>query len=587
MILFFHNQILFLLKKCLTFWLDLFHFVIDLTLMAKGMYVMKNIFHPMLFSDLKSYSKKQFGLDLISGIIVAVIALPLSIALAIASGVAPEAGIYTAIIAGFLTAVFGGSNVQIAGPTAAFATIVAGIVAKNGTDGLMIATIMAGIILIIMGCLKLGNLIRFIPFTITTGFTFGIAVTLLIGQLKDFFGVTYQNGESPIETIEKLKAFFVNVTTVNWQAIVVGAVCLAILIIWPKIFDKIPASLIAIAAAIAMVAGFGMEVNTIGDLFTVSGKLPTIHVPQMSFSTVVTLLPDALTIAVLAGIESLLSCVVADGMIGKHHRSNTELIGQGIANLGSALFGGIPATGAIARTAANIKNGGRTPVSGIVHSVVLLIVLVALMPYAAYIPMPAIAAILISVAYNMCQWRQFVNLLKTAPKSDVLVMVSTFLLTVVFDLVVAIEVGIIMACVLFMKRMSEETRIKSWKYTDITDDDSDESLMTVPKHISVYELNGPLFFAVSDQLRTIRTKSFTTCVILRMGAVPMMDTDAIRQIKKFVDDCHKSGITVILSHVNAQPMKAIKKAGLYQIIGSENFCKNIDHAMRRAKRIDA
>lgn len=541
----------------------------------------------MLFTDLKNYSKKQFGKDLIAGVIVAVIALPLSIALAIASGVAPEAGIYTAVIAGLFTALFGGSNVQIAGPTAAFATIVAGIVAKSGTDGLMIATVMAGIILIIMGIFKLGNLIRFIPFTITTGFTSGIAVTLLIGQLKDFFGVTYQNGEAPIETVDKLKAFFINAGTVNWQAVLVGAVCLLILFVFPKIkiFDKIPASLVAVVVAVAMVLGFKMEVNTIGDLFTVSGKLPTLHIPKTTFSAAIELLPDAITIAVLAGIESLLSCVVADGMIGKRHRSNTELIGQGISNLASALFGGIPATGAIARTAANIKNGGRTPVAGIVHSVVLFIVLLFLMPYAAYIPMPAIAAILISVAYNMCQWRQFVELLKSSPKSDILVMVSTFLLTVIFDLVVAIEVGIIMACVLFMKRMSDETHIKSWKYIQQDTAEQTENLMSVPKHISVYELSGPLFFAVSDQLRLIALKPYTKCIILRMRSVPMIDTDAIRQIRQLVENCQKKGVTVVLSHVNEQPMKAIKKAGLHKIVGEENFCKNIDHAMKRANKI--
>lgn len=543
------------------------------------------VFSPMLFTDLKQYSKKQFGSDLIAGVIVAVIALPLSIALAIASGVAPEAGIYTAIIAGLITALFGGSNVQIAGPTAAFATIVAGIVAKNGMDGLMIATIMAGIILIIMGFCKLGNLIRFIPFTITTGFTSGIAVTLLIGQLKDFFGVTYQNGEAPIETLDKLKSFFLNIATINWQAVIVGAVCLAILIVWPKIFDKIPASLLAVAAGIIMVTGFGMKVNTIGDLFSVSSSLPSFHLPHITLSTITTLLPDAITIAVLAGIESLLSCVVADGMIGKRHRSNTELIAQGLANLGAALFGGIPATGAIARTAANIKNGGRTPVAGIVHSVVLFMVLIFLMPYAAYIPMPAIAAILISVAYNMCQWRQFVSLLKASPKSDILVMVSTFILTVIFDLVVAIEVGIIMACILFMKRMSEETHIKSWKYTQPDSTEQTKELMSVPKHISVYEFNGPLFFAVSDQIRLIRTKPFTKCMILRMRSVPMIDTDAIRLMTQLITDCRKNGIVVILSHVNEQPMKAMKKSGLYQLIGKENFCNNIDHAMRRANQI--
>ncbi len=542
-------------------------------------------FKPMIIDDLKKYNAKQFINDTVAGIIVAVIALPLSIALAIASGVRPEAGIFTAIIAGLITALFGGSNVQIAGPTAAFATIVAGVVAKNGMEGLALATVIAGVFLIIMGILKLGNLISFIPFTITTGFTSGIAVTLVVGQLKDFFGVIYQNGEKPIETIEKLECFFANISTINTSAIIVGAVCLAILFIWPKIYDKIPASLIAVFAGIVMVKGFNMEVNTIGDLYTVSSDLPKFTMPHISINSIIALIPDAFIIAILAGIESLLSCVVADGMINKKHRSNTELIAQGIANMGSALFGGIPATGAIARTAANIKNGGRTPIAGVVHSVVLFLVLIVLMPYAAFIPMPTIAAILISVAYNMCQWRQFVALIKEAPKSDILVLVLTFLLTVIFDLVVAIEIGIITACILFMKRQSEETNIKSWKYVKEDSEEQTQRLMSVPEHISVFELNGPLFFAVSNQINMIKPKSFTKCIILRMRAVPSIDTDAIRQLSKLVEKCAQKGITVVFSHVNEQPLRAMKKAGLYDKAGELNFCNNIDEAMERANAI--
>jgi len=532
------------------------------------------VFSPMLFTDLKSYSKKQFIKDIVAGIIVAIIALPLSIALAIASGVTPEKGIYTAVVAGFITALLGGSNVQISGPTAAFATIVAGVVAKNGLEGLAVATIMAGVFLIIMGLLKLGNLIRFIPYTITTGFTAGIAVTLVIGQLKDFFGVTYMHSEKPIETIEKMTAFIQNTATINYQAIIVGLVCLAVLILWPKLTEKVPASIIAVLVGVAMVKGFGMKVNTIGDLYEVSSTLPKFALPKLSL--IPSVLPDAITIAVLAGIESLLSCVVADGMIGKKHRSNTELIAQGCANIGSALFGGIPATGAIARTAANIKNGGRTPISGIVHSVVLFAVLAVLMKYAAFIPMPAIAAILIQVAYNMCQWRTFVKLVKKAPKSDILILVSTFLLTVIFDLVVAIEINIIAACILFLKRMSEESKIESWEYN--TDDDN---LMDVPKHISVYELSGPLFFAVANNIGMIKTKKYTKVVILRMRSVPSVDTDAIRCLRLFAEKCQKNGITVILSHVNEQPIKAMRKAGLTKLIGKENICPNIDSAMKR------
>ncbi|MBO6282447.1 MAG: sodium-independent anion transporter, partial [Pseudobutyrivibrio sp.] len=358
-------------------------------------------FKPMLFTCMKNYSKEQFFKDLVSGIIVAIIALPLSIALALASGVGPEPGLYTAIVAGFLISFFGGSTVQIAGPTAAFATIVAGIIATDGMDGLIIATIMAGIILIILGLVKAGALIKFIPYTITTGFTAGIAVTILIGQFKDFFGVDF-HGEKPIETIDKLKVFFSNIDSLNVEAMVVGIICLAVLIIWPKFFSKIPASIIAVFVSIAIVQGLHLNVNTIGTLYPdLKAGLPSLSVPHFSLSVVRNEMPNAFTIAILAAIESLLSAVVADGMVNSKHRSNQELIGQGIGNIGSVLFGGIPATGAIARTAANIKNGGRTPIAGMVHSITLLIVLVVLMPYAKFIPMPCIAAILFQVAYNM------------------------------------------------------------------------------------------------------------------------------------------------------------------------------------------
>lgn len=539
-------------------------------------------FSPILFSDLKGYSSSQLVKDIIAGIIVAIIALPLSIALAIASGVGPEAGIYTAIVAGFVTAFFGGSSVQISGPTAAFATIVAGIVAQKGLDGMVLATVIAGIILVLMGIFKLGNLIKFIPFTITTGFTAGIAITLVIGQIKDFFGVTY-SGAAPVETMEKLVAFFENIGTANFQALIVGAVCLLILFGWPKIYDKIPASLIAVVVSVFMVKGFKMEVNTIGDLYSVSSALPKFSMPSISFDAVVDILPDAVTIALLAGIESLLSCVVADGMVGKKHRSNTELTAQGIGNICSALFGGIPATGAIARTAANIKNGGRTPVSAMVHSVVLVLVLVVLMPYAALIPMPAIAAILISVAYNMGQWKQLGYLLKTSPKSDILTILITLFLTVVFDLVVAIEVGIVLAAILLMKRMSDETKVESWKYVKEEAQGEELGLRFVPKFISVYELCGPMFFAVANQISEIKAKDYTRCIILRMRSVPSVDTDALKNLTALVKDCRKKDITVIFSHVNPQPLKAMKKSGLFELAGEENFCENIDKAMARAE----
>lgn len=537
-------------------------------------------FYPMLLTDLKSYSPKKFLSDVISGIIVAIIALPLSIALAIASGVAPEAGIYTAIIAGFLTSLLGGSNVQIAGPTAAFATIVAGIVAEKGLSALALATVIAGIFLILMGIFRLGTLIKFIPFSITTGFTAGIAMTLLIGQLKDFFGVTYQNGEAPIEAMEKLSAFFNNLGTINFSAVLVGAVCLIILFVLPRFVKKIPASLAAVVVGTAMVSCFHMNVNTIGDLYSVKSGLMHFTLPEISFSSVASVMPDALTIAVLAAIESLLSCVVADSMTGGRHRSNTELIAQGVANIGSALFGGIPATGAIARTAANIKNGGKTPVAGIVHSGVLLLVLISLMRYAVYIPMPAIAAILINVAYNMCGIKSFVKMVKTSPKSDILVLFSTFILTVVFDLVVAIEIGIIAACVLFMKRMSDESAVKAWRSK--SEDSEDALLMQVPEGVNVYEFNGPLFFAVSERISKINPGDGVNCIILRMGAVPSLDTDALHVLAQLYEDCKEKNVRLLMSHVNPQPMKALVKSGLFDLMGEDAFLKNISAALEAA-----
>ncbi len=403
---------------------------------------MKNIFYPKLIESMKGYTKQKLLNDIIAGIIVAIIALPLSIALALASGVKPEQGLYTAIVAGFVIALLGGSRVQISGPTAAFATIVAGIVATKGLEGLAVATVTAGVILILMGLLRLGKLIKFIPHTITVGFTGGIALTLLIGQVKDFAGLTFTH--SPIETLEKLIEVIKTIGTINWQTVLIGAVSLAILIVWPKIkyINKIPPSLIAVIVSAALVGLFSMKVNTIGSLYTVSSALPKFNIPN--FSLFVEMLPNAFTIAALAAIESLLSCVVSDGMINDKHNSNTELIAQGAGNICSALFGGIPATGAIARTAANVKNGGQSPISGIVHAIVLLLILVVLMPYAALIPMPAIAAILFVVAYNMSEWREFVHIAKTSHFTDILVLVTTCVLTVVYDLVVAIAVGMIM-----------------------------------------------------------------------------------------------------------------------------------------------
>jgi len=541
---------------------------------------------PKLFSVMKNYTKEQFLKDVVAGIIVAIIALPLSIALALASGVTPERGIYTAIFAGFVISFLGGSRVQIAGPTAAFATIVAGIVAKNGMEGLMIATIMAGILLILMGLFRLGNLIKFIPYTITTGFTSGIAVAIFIGQIKDFLGLSIVTEEPLIETMDKLKAVFQFSNTINWQAVIVGVVCMAILILWPMLpgfFKRIPPSLIAVLVSIGMVKGLGMQVNTIGDLYEISAKLPGISMPHVTFTQIGSLLPDAFTIAILAAIESLLSCVVADSMVNSRHRSNMELIAQGAGNITSALFGGIPATGAIARTAANIKNGGRTPIAGMVHSVVLLLVLVLLMPYAALIPMPAIAAILFMVAYNMSEWRKFVRLCKKAPKSDIIVLVTTFILTVVFDLVVAIEIGILLAAILFMKRMSEVTEVEGWKYVDDEDDKDSLSLRVVPPNTVVYEVSGPLFFGAADKILKISPDEKTNCLILRMRSVSAIDATAMHNLIALHEDCTKKNIQMVFSHVNDQPLKVMVKSGFYETIGSENFCAHIDDALKRAQ----
>lgn len=546
-----------------------------------------NQLKPMLLTSLKNYNRSQFVKDVTAGIIVAIIALPLSIALALASGVGPEAGIFTAIVAGFVISALGGSSVQIAGPTAAFATIVAGIVAKNGMDGLIIATILAGVFLILMGLCHFGSLIKFIPYTITTGFTSGIAVTIVIGQLKDFFGISYPDGVKPIETTEKLKAFFENFSTFSLDALIVGGVSLAILILAPYVLKKVPGSLPAVIVGILMVKFLPLKVATIGNLYTISNSLPTLHIPSMNLSMIGDALPNAFTIAVLAAIESLLSCVVADGMINGKHRSDMELVAQGAGNIASALFGGIPATGAIARTAANIKNGGRTPIAGIVHSITLVIVLVVLMPFAGMIPMPTIAAILFVVAYNMCQWRTFVHLIRTAPKSDIIVLLTTFILTVIFDLVVAIEIGMVLACLLFIKRMSEETHVDSWTYVDDDTPDVDEHLRRLPLQIRVYEITGPLFFGAADAIEHIVVKDFTTCLILRMRSVPALDSTALNALQNLTKVCESKGITLVFSHVNEQPMKVMVKSGFVDLVGKDNFCPNIRAALEYAEKIIA
>ncbi|ADU23268.1 sulphate transporter [Ruminococcus albus 7 = DSM 20455] len=540
---------------------------------------------PKLFSVMKNYSKGQLVNDVTAGVIVAIIALPLSIALALASGVGPEQGLYTAIVAGFIVAFLGGSRVQIAGPTAAFATIVAGIVATEGMDGLVISTIMAGAIMIVMGLCRFGALIKYIPGTITSGFTFGIAVTILIGQIKDFFGLTFKN--SPVETVDKVKEIVLCFGSLNPQALLVGAVSLAILIFWPKKLEKIPASLIAVIVGSVMVGVLDMKVNTIGSLYKVSKDLPPFTVPHFTFARVRALLPNAFTIAILAAVESLLSCVVADGMIGSKHRSNMELIAQGAANIGSALFGGIPATGAIARTAANVKNGGRTPIAGMVHSVVVLIILCLLMDKASLIPMPTIAAILFVVAYNMCGWRNIRNTIKTAPKSDIAVLFVTLIFTVVFDLVVAIGVGMVMASLLFMKRMADVTEAHAWVDVDDEDTDPDNILLKkIPKNTRVFEINGPMFFAAADKYSYMLSDENIDVLCIRMRNVPAIDAAGVEALMGIVKRCEKNDVKVIFSHVNEQPMHAMEKAGFIEHVGKENFCDHIDTALMRAEAIE-
>ena len=543
-----------------------------------------NELKPKLFDCLKDYSGKQFVRDVISGIIVAIIALPLSIALAIASGVGPEQGLYTAIIAGFFIAVFGGSKVQIGGPTAAFVVIIYGIVASYGTDGLIVATILAGIILVIMGICHFGTLIKYIPYTITTGFTCGIAVTLFVGQLKDFFGYSLEN--VPSDFLPKVAALVKNVSLINPKAVLVGLLAVIIMLVWPKITDKIPGSLVAIIITTLLVKITGLEVNTIGSVFgELNSSFPTPKLPNVTFEMVSKLISPAFTIAILAGIESLLSAVVSDGMIGDTHKSNAELVGQGLGNIFSGLFGGIPATGAIARTAANVRNGGRTPIAGVVHCITLAIILVLLMPLASMIPMTSLAAVLLVVAANMADWTSFFHLCRTAPKSDIIVLVLTFVLTVVFDLVVAIEVGVVLAALLFMKRMSDTAEVTGWKYIEEPDvmPGEQEKLMHVNKAIRIFEVNGPLFFAAADKLLKINSKKYTKVIIVRMRAVPAIDASAMRKLRELIERTTKKGIQVVFSHVNEQPRKVMEKDGFIDYVGAENFRENIMDAISFAE----
>lgn len=552
------------------------------------------IFKPKLLTTLKDYSKEQFLSDVTAGIIVAIIALPLSIALAIASGVSPEKGLHTAIIAGFLISLLGGSRVQIGGPTGAFMVIVYGIVTKYGLDGLIMATMMGGFMMVLMGLFRLGSVIKFIPYPITTGFTSGIALTIFSSQIKDFLGLKIET--VPAEFLEKWTSYGEAIGTLHLPTLMIGLLALAIIVLWPKKI-KVPGSLIALIVTTLIVQLLGLDVATIGSKFgQLSSALPIPKLPAFSLDKMVLLIGPAFTIALLGSIESLLSAVVADGMIGGKHRSNTELIGQGLANMASGLFGGIPATGAIARTVANIKNGGRTPVAGMVHAIVLLLIMVVFMPLAQMVPLSALAAILIVVAYNMSEWREFLALLRS-PKSDVAVLLITFFITVLVDLVKAIEVGMVLASLLFMKRMSDVTEVNELTRDAAEEDESytpsfDRSLLeNLPKssdHIQVYEINGPLFFGAADKfLDTINeVDGKTKIIILRLRNVPAMDATAMHALKRFFKVCSHYKIKLMLSGLREQPYEVLSHSDLFAQIGKDNLFEKFEDALTRAIELE-
>ncbi|MFO7610939.1 MAG: sulfate permease [Clostridia bacterium] len=541
-------------------------------------------FNPKLFTTLRTYSRKQFLNDVTAGTIVAIIALPLSIALGIASGVSPEKGLVTAVIAGFLISFLGGSRVQIGGPTGAFMIIVYNIVATHGISGLITATFMAGVIMILLGLLRLGNVIKFVPYPIISGFTSGIALVIFTSQIKDFLGLEL-NG-NPTEFLEIWRNIFASLGETRWETLAVGAAALSILIIWPKISKKIPASLIAIIITTAAVFFLKMDVMTIGGKFqNLSGSFPAPAFPVFNMELVKSLMGPAVSIAILGSIESLLSAVVADGVIGGKHRSNTELIAQGIANIASSFFGGIPATGAIARTMANIKNGGRTPVAGIVHSIVLALIMIFLLPLAKLIPMAALSAILIMVAYNMSEWREFRAMFKS-PKSDLAVMLITFGLTVMIDLVVAIEVGMVMAAILFMKRMADVTNVKEIKMDAAEELNGIEREDIIPydsmsPDIQIYEINGPFFFGAAekfiDGIKTLNSR--TRIVIIRMRNVPFIDATALRAFEEVVRHCNSMKIGLLVSGLNPKAKQELSGSKVYEKIGGDRFFNTVEEAM--------
>lgn len=549
-------------------------------------------FQPKLFELFRNYSKTDFSTDLMAGIIVGIVALPLAIAFGIASGVTPEKGIITAIVAGFIISLLGGSKVQIGGPTGAFIVIIYGIIQEYGIEGLTVATLMAGILLVLMGVFKLGAVIKFIPYPIIVGFTSGIAVTIFTTQIADVFGLTFDGEKVPGDFIGKWLVYARHFNTVNWWNALVSFVSIFIIAITPKFSKKIPGSLIAIvvvtlAVYLMKVYGGITTIDTIGDRFSIQAQLPEAVVPALDWEAVKNLFPVAVTIAVLGAIESLLSATVADGVIGDRHHSNTELIAQGIANIVSPIFGGIPATGAIARTMTNINNGGRSPIAGIVHAGVLLLILLFLMPLAQYIPMACLAGVLVIVSYNMSGWRTFLALMKN-PKSDVTVLLITFFLTVIFDLTIAIEVGLLIACVLFMKRVMETTEISVIRDEIDPNKESDlevhEEHLTLPKGVEVYEINGPYFFGIATKFEEIMSQlgDRPKIRIIRMRKVPFIDSTGIHNLTNLCVMSQKENIHIILSGVNDKVHKVLERSGFYELLGEDNICSNINEAVAKA-----
>ena len=554
-------------------------------------------FRPKLFDTLRNYSRADFMRDLMAGVIVGIVALPLAIAFGIASGVSPEKGIITAVIAGFVVSLLGGSRVQIGGPTGAVIIIVYGIVQEYGEAGLLVATLMGGVLLVLMGLFRLGTVIKFIPYPIIVGFTSGIAVTIFTTQVADIFGLDFGGEKVPGDFIEKWALYFRHFDTVNWWNTLVAVLSIAIIALTPKFLRRIPGSLVAIVAMTAAVWALrryaGIDtIDTIGDRFTISSQLPAAALPALDWEAVRNLFPVAVTIALLGAIESLLSATVADGVIEDRHDSNTELIAQGAANLLTPLFGGIPATGAIARTMTNINNGGRTPVAGIIHAVVLLLILLLLMPLAQYIPMACLAGVLAVVAYNMSGWRTFKALLRN-PRSDVAVLLITFFLTVVFDLTIAIEVGLLIACVLFMKRVMETTEISVIRDeidpsagTDMT---LHEEHLTVPEGVEVYEINGPYFFGIATKFEELMAQmgDRPKVRVIRMRKVPFIDSTGLHNLTTLCDMSRREKIEVVLSGVNEKVRVALERAGIIDMLGAENVCPNIHVALERAGKLAA